>query len=212
MRLEDFYYRGTVSKFWKTAFRGGYRSKKGRLVMRKKWCLFKFCLLSISLIGVTVAGHHYYNFQMNAAPANFQYYQAGDSIERTNTQYFKINGIKWKFIYSDNTRNQGYIVSESLINKFTCPNQISASDGIMTALRGNADNCFAKIQSDYSSNDTKDITGKLIESINPSIDFSTLRLMTLAEYNEISRNDTDTAVLKSIRNGGVWLEDRKSVV
>ena len=123
----------------------------------------------MALIGTFIASYSYYNYQMYAMPAVVSNYQPGDILERNEQNSFKMHGIIWKIFYTD--QNKGYIASEDIVDKFSCPNRRSetyiGTQYIST--------CMSIAQNSYASTATNDPMGEMIEHLNTAANLSDLR-------------------------------------
>ncbi len=153
------------------------------------WKKLIICLLA--LVGTFSVGYAFYSREMKAAPVNTQFYQPGDAFERSNKNSFEMNGMTWKIFYTDVSSGKGYIASENIVPKYNCPN--SQKDGTLIA-ETYVDDCLKKAQGVYSSTSTSDEIGEMVKRSNGNINLSTLRLLTISEYNKITDNETNMTV------------------
>ena len=68
-------------------------------------------VVCVALIAVFTVAYGYFNYQMDAAPANLADYEADDKFERTDNTEFTMGGVKWKIVNTDSVNQKAYIIS-----------------------------------------------------------------------------------------------------
>ena len=144
----------------------------------------KVWVVCVALIAVFTVAYGYFNYQMDAAPANLADYEADDKFERTDNTEFTMGGVKWKIVNTDSVNQKAYIISENL--------SLYASCGGYNLYQGSVLPCLSSANALYASNTTNDDMGDYVEAVNGK---GTLNMVDLAFYLKMTLNNTNFQIL-----------------
>ncbi len=153
----------------------------------------KILMVLFACMGSLGIGYAFYNVSLQASPVNEVYYGVGDTFERTNKNSFEMGGINWQIFYTDASTHKGYIAGENLVSKHHCPN----IEGGIYVRQPNIETCLAIGNQAYQTSGADDDFAEFIKTYQQ---FGNLRLMTLNEYELITKDETDAIALNHLDN------------
>ncbi|MCI8540636.1 MAG: hypothetical protein HFE67_03870, partial [Erysipelotrichaceae bacterium] len=162
----------------------------------------KFVILALSFIGLVTSGYAYYVNQLTAAPSSAQFYEVGDAFKRNGTaNSFKMSNGTWYYAYADSATGVAIIYNDTIVEE-NCPGLKSSIDpGRIQS--SNISACLVLAQNNYTaSKGADDEMGKLI-SKNTNNTLTTLDILDLSLYRELTKNETDL----SMTSGTFWLKE-----
>lgn len=150
-------------------------------------------MVLFACMGSLGIGYAFYNVSLQASPVNEVYYGVGDTFERTNKNSFEMGGINWQIFYTDASTHKGYIAGENLVSKHHCPNIV----GGIYVQQPDIETCLAIGNQAYQTSGADDDFAEFIKTYQQ---FGNLRLMTLSEYELITKDETDAIALNHLDN------------